>query len=229
MHILIFKHIPDEPAGHAEQWAADRGHAVAYHYWDMEHVLPALPDADLLIIMGGMMGAYEEEAYPWLVTEKRLIREAIYGGKRVLGICLGAQLIASALGAEVYRNSHAEIGFHEVVPVPENGFPFTLLPEPACVFQWHSDTFDLPAGACLAATSGNVINQAFTYGNNTIAIQFHPEMDEAIIEGLLQRAWDKEPPSPWKQSPGTIRSRYSASADGKKLLYSLLDHLATQR
>ncbi|MFH1119409.1 MAG: type 1 glutamine amidotransferase [Bacteroidota bacterium] len=228
MQILIFKHIHHEPAGHAEQWAAERGYPFTYHYWNEDHVLTTMPDFDLLIIMGGMMGAYEEHEYPWLITEKRLIREAIEGGKKVIGICLGAQLIASALGAKVYKNVHAEIGFHHIVPV---GIQPGILPgiqENLQVFQWHGDTFDLPAGACLIATSENIKNQAFTYGANTYAIQFHPKMNENIVEGLLESAWDREPSSPWKQSRESIRSMLGFTLQGRALLFNLLDAITTQ-
>jgi GMP synthase-like glutamine amidotransferase len=226
MQILIFKHIHDEPAGHAEQWARERGHPYIYHYWDHDHVITELPGFDLLIIMGGLMGAYEEEAYPWLVIEKQLIREAIASGKKVLGICLGAQLIASALGARVYKNDHAEIGFHPLKPVLQNHSVIAESDEDPHFFQWHGDTFDLPEGACLIATSDQVRNQAFLYGNNVTALQFHPEMDSKIIEGLLEKSYPLLDPSPWKQSEDSIRQQLIQTSKGREMLYRLLDELS---
>ncbi|MHC1773875.1 MAG: type 1 glutamine amidotransferase [Lentimicrobium sp.] len=228
MKILIFKHIHDEPAGHAEQWAEERGYSFSYHYWDQNNVLNSLPEFDLLIIMGGLMGAYEEETYPWLKTEKRLIREAIDSGKKVLGICLGAQLIASALGASVYKNDYAEIGFHPVRPI--NTCPSAFLPavgEELCFFQWHGDTFDLPDGACLIATSAQVKNQAFTFGDHVTALQFHPEMDSKIIEGLLEKTYDSEATSPWKQSVGSIKEQLQLVSNGRAMLFRLLDEITS--
>lgn len=225
MKILIFKHIHDEPAGHAEQWALERGHTFCYHYWDHNNVIKDLPEFELLIIMGGLMGAYEEETYPWLVIEKQLIREAISGGKKVLGICLGAQLIASALGARVYKNDHAEIGFHPVKPVLQNHTVLAENNEESSFFQWHGDTFDLPEGACLIATSDRVKNQAFSYGNNVTALQFHPEMDTKIIEGLLKKSYPLQVPSPWKQSEDSIRQQLFQTNKGQKMLYRILDEL----
>jgi len=229
MDILIFKHIYNEPAGHAEQWADERGHSYVYHYWDEDHVLTGLLQFDLLIIMGGMMGAYDESEFPWLVAEKRLIREAVESGRKVVGICLGAQMIASALGARVYKNIHAEIGFHRVIPVQPGTGGISLFPEPIDAFQWHGDTFDLPDGACLVATSENIKNQAFTFGNNTLALQFHPEMNHDIIGGLLRNSWEKEASSPWKQSREAILSRIDLADQGRSMLFRLLDELTARK
>lgn len=227
MKILIFKHIHDEPAGHAEQWARERGHRFFYHYWDQHNVLNSLPEFDILIIMGGMMGAYEDETYPWLKTEKRLIREAIDSGKKVLGICLGAQLIASALGARVYKNDHVEIGFHHITPLETSPPAFFVGGEEFCFFQWHGDTFELPGGACLIATSSQVKNQAFKYGENVTALQFHPEMDSNIIEGLLTKSYDSEADSPWKQSVESIKAQLQTAGTGRTLLFRLLDEMTS--
>jgi len=227
MKILIFKHIADEPAGHAEQWAVERGHTFSYHFWDNDHVLTALPEFDLLVIMGGLMGAYEEDTYPWLIREKILIREAIENNSKVVGICLGAQLIASAMGAGVYKNTNAEIGFHPVIIPGNNDEWFPESGNGFNVFQWHGDTFDLPEGARLIATSENVKNQAFIIGNNTLALQFHPEMDQNIVEGLLCEAYDKEKASPWKQKQETIRQNLDCTTHGKQLLFYMLDKITS--
>ncbi|MBK6964559.1 MAG: type 1 glutamine amidotransferase [Bacteroidales bacterium] len=227
MKILIFKHIHDEPAGHTEEWAQERGHSFSYHFGDQHNVLNSLPEFDLLIIMGGLMGAYEEETYPWLKTEKRLIREAIDSGKKVLGICLGAQLIASALGARVYKNDHAEIGFHHVKPVKDSQSALFASGKEHSFFQWHGDTFELPEGACHIATSSQVKNQAFSYGNNVTALQFHPEMDSQIIEGLLKRSYDSEAASPWKQSVNSIKEQLQLVGNGRSMLFRLLDEMTS--
>ena len=227
MKILIFKHIPGEPAGHAEQWAEERGHEYTYYYWGQDQETAPLPEFDLLIIMGGKMGAYEEDMHPWLRTEKQIIRKTIASGKKVLGICLGAQLIASALGASVYKNRHPEIGFHEIKAV-DQASPLLKTPVTGSrYFQWHGDTFDLPVGACLIATSDQIKNQAFTFNDNVIALQFHPEMDEKIVEGLLDSEHHRMEPSPWLQSKKEITDQFPLVSDGRKLLFRLLDELTT--
>ncbi|NTW25179.1 MAG: type 1 glutamine amidotransferase [Lentimicrobium sp.] len=227
LKILIFKHIHNEPSGHAEQWAQERGHTYFYHYWDSNNVLNELPEFDLLIIMGGMMGAYEDDTYPWLVTEKKLIREAIESGRKVLGICLGAQLIAASLGARVYKNNHPEIGFHQVKPLQEYPSALSGIAGDLKFFQWHGDTFDLPEGACLIATAENVKNQAFTYKDNVTALQFHPEMDSIIINGLLKNAHESEPDSPWKQSIECIKNHMNMIETGRIMLFRLLDDITS--
>lgn len=227
MKILIFKHIPDEPAGHAEQWAEERGHGYSYFHWGQDQETNTLPEFDLLIIMGGKMGAYEEDIHPWLRTEKQIIRETIASGKKVMGICLGAQLIASAMGAAVYKNRHPEIGFHEISAVQPSS---PLLKTPVTgsrYFQWHGDTFDLPEGACLIATSDQVKNQAFTLNDNVLALQFHPEMDEKIVQGLLDSEHHRVEPSPWLQSKSEITDQLSLVNEGRNLLFTLLDELTS--
>lgn len=227
MNILIFKHITDEPAGFAEQWAIEKGHQVTHHYWSSDNILSMMPDFDLLIIMGGMMGAYEEETYPWLIQEKKIIREAVKSNRKVLGICLGAQLIASAMGAHVYKNVHSEIGFHSIQPTTHQLSRewFSGISQGAEMFQWHGDTFDLPENAHLLASSEHVKHQAFVIGNNTIALQFHPEMNEHIVEGLIHSAYNQESPSPWKQSTEIIKQKMQCVQFGKQFLYQLLDKL----
>lgn len=172
-----------------------------------------------------MMGAYEDESFPWLSIEKKIIREAIEKGRKVLGICLGAQLIAASLGARVYKNKHPEIGFHEVKPLQNFPAVFSDTGGDLKFFQWHGDTFDLPDGACLIATSENVKNQAFTWKNNVTALQFHPEMDSFIINGLLRNAYESEPDSPWKQSIESIIIQMNKIETGRIMLFRLLDKI----
>lgn len=226
MNILIFKHIKDEPAGHAEQWAEARGHSYSYHFWDKDNLLTRLPEFDFLIIMGGMMAAYDDDIYPWLAVEKKLIKETIDKDLKVLGICLGAQLIASALGARVYKNDFAEIGFHPV-EITDNNKVLSGIEKQNCFFQWHGDTFDLPEGACRLATSVNVKNQAFSYRHNVFALQFHPEMDKNIIDGLLKNAYHAESYSPWKQSIDEIKSNIRFTDKAREQFFLFLDKISS--
>ena len=159
------------------------------------------------------------------MQEKELIREAINNNRKVLGICLGAQLIASAMGARVYKNNYAEIGFHPVKTTGPGNQWFSGADHPLSMFQWHGDTVELPEGACLIATSENVKNQAFIMGDNVLALQFHPEMDSNIINGLLNKSYHDEELSPWKQCPEMIRQNMHNTDDGKRLLFKLLNKI----
>ncbi|MBS1661512.1 MAG: gamma-glutamyl-gamma-aminobutyrate hydrolase family protein [Bacteroidetes bacterium] len=139
--------------------------------------LPALDSFDVLIVMGGPMSVHDEGVYPWLKEEKRLIGEAIRAGKRVLGICLGAQLIAEVMGGRVYDNPVKEIGFWPVRWADG---------EEEVVFHWHGETFDLPPGAELLASSPGCVNQAFRLGENVLGLQYHPEVTAEIIGGMIE-------------------------------------------
>ena len=150
--------------------------------------LPDVDDFDWLLVMGGPMGIYDHVEYPWLKPEKALIRAAIEAGKRVLGICLGAQLIADCLGATVTRNAHREIGwfpvrFSEQCRETPLG---AILPQCITAFHWHGDTFALPRGAVLLGSSEACPNQGFILDNRVFGFQFHLETDPAAAARLLR-------------------------------------------
>ena len=119
---------------------------IAYTRFYMQESLPQVDEFDFLIVVGGPMSVYDEEVYPWLRDQKRVIKQAVEAGKVVLGICLGSQFIASALGADVYPGQQKEIGWFPLC-LTEKGQELLEIPEGQAVFHWHGDTFDLPQGA----------------------------------------------------------------------------------
>jgi GMP synthase (glutamine-hydrolysing) len=148
---------------------------------------PALFEADLLVVLGGPIGAYETDIYPFLVLETRLIEQRLKAGKAVLGICLGAQLMAAALGARVYPGGKKEIGWGKVTATQE-GAASALAPlakDEARVLHWHGDTFDLPQDAVRLISNENYPNQAFSYGAKALGLQFHLEAVPSRIESWL--------------------------------------------
>jgi GMP synthase-like glutamine amidotransferase len=184
MNVHVLQHVPFEGLGSIESWLAARGARVHYTRFFDSPLLPDMADLDLIIVLGGPMSVNDEADLPWLKEEKRFISGAISAGKPVLGICLGAQLIASAVGARVYSGRQKEIGWFDIESTSNRPDLFQF-PKTATVFHWHGETFDLPPGASRLARSAGCENQAFQIGSNVIGLQFHlettPESAESII------------------------------------------------
>ncbi len=173
----VLKHVPFEGPDSISVWAKEKGLSLKCTNLYDGPAFPAADSFDSLVIMGGPMGVYEQQKYPWLEGELALIREAIRSGKKVLGICLGAQLIAGALGARVYPHTQKEIGWYEVEKVNGGRDPlFAEFPERFVAFHWHGDTFDLPKGAAPLFRSKACENQGYRVGENVLGLQFHPEV-----------------------------------------------------
>lgn len=207
MKVHYFQHVPFEGLGYIESWLAARGIAAGGTRFDDTAKLPAVDDVDLLIVLGGPMSVNDEQQYPWLAAEKSFIRAAVGAGKQVLGICLGAQLIASALGARVYRNVAREIGWHPIASVPaapgSRAFEFPAAME---VFHWHGETFDLPAGSVPLARSVACEHQAFQVGARVMGLQFHLEATPASARALVTHCPADLAPAAHVQSAADILS-----------------------
>jgi len=205
MRAHVFQHLPFERPGNIEPWLRNAGYDISYTYFFEDQQIPVVQEIDFLVIMGGSMSVNDEEQRPWLVAEKQFIRDFVATGKPVLGICLGAQLIASALGAKVYPNKDKEIGWFPVkcyqTTPPDFQFPISFLP-----LHWHGETFDLPDGAVLLASSEACKNQAFQYGKKVLAIQFHPEATMEIIESFIFHFRKELVPGKYIQSSEEILS-----------------------
>jgi len=168
-----------------------------------EGEIPETDRFDILVILGGPMGVYEEEKYPFLKEEKELIKNSLSEGKKVLGICLGAQLIADALGSKVYKGEwEKEIGWKPVYPQDHLEMIYR---DEINVFHWHGDTFELPEGAVRMASSAMYKNQAFRVGNLAVGLQFHLEVEPEGIERWID-AYREELLSE-NVSPDEIRSK----------------------
>lgn len=172
MRVAILQHEPNEWVGSMQAWFENRSYSLHTCLIYQDESLPKVDDFDWLIIMGGGMSVYEEDKHPWLMAEKKLIHDAIQQGKKVLGICLGGQLIASAMGAKVYPNDQQEIGWHQVMKTNPVA---TWCPDTFKPLSWHGDRFDLPEGAIVFATSQVTPNQGFCLSDKVWALQFHLE------------------------------------------------------
>ncbi len=175
MRIHSLEHAAGEGAGKIADWARAQGHAFAATRLDLEEPLPEIEAVDLLVIMGGGMNIYQHRDYPWLVREKRFIAKAIAREKAMLGVCLGAQLIADVLGAKISQNPVKEIGWFPVRFLDRSA-PLDGFPESCTVFHWHGDTFEIPSRARRVAESDGCPNQGFVYGARIVGLQFHIEV-----------------------------------------------------
>lgn len=211
MKVQVLQHVPFEDIGSMRAWFATRGAELQYTRFFENPGLPDPAGLDLIVAMGGPMSVNDEEIHPWLRDEKRFLRETIEQGVPVLGICLGAQLIANALGADVYPNTQKEIGWFPIegIDVPEGRFRF---PERSEVFHWHGETFDLPQNAVQLAYSAACKNQAFQIGERVIALQFHLETTPESADSIITNCRDElVADAPYIQSESELRNTPAAA------------------
>lgn len=205
MHVHVLQHVPFEGLGSIEEWLLQRNMTISYTRLFESDQFPPLNGIDLIIALGGPMSVNDEETLPWLRAEKRFIAEAIDGHKAVLGICLGSQLIANALGAKVYPAAEKEIGWFPIVAEPAmlDGLAF---PAKVDVFHWHGETFDLPEGAIHLASSAACRNQAFQVGSRVIGLQFHLETTPESADSIIRHCADELVPQRYAQSEAELRN-----------------------
>lgn len=190
--ILVLQHVATEPLGHLDPLLRDCGFRIRYVNFGREP--QAEPDArryDGIVVLGGPMNVDQAELHPHLLTEMAVIREAVDAGKPVLGICLGAQLLAAAMGADVHPNPVPEIGWyrlHTLAAAHEDRLFRHFEKRPNYVFQWHAYTCRLPPGAVHLAWTRHCRNQAYRIGDHAWGLQFHLEADAALIERWLVSA-----------------------------------------
>lgn len=224
-HVHAFQHVPFEGPALIGDWARERGYRMSGTPLYLGGTLPDLSDVDLLVVMGGPMGVHDTEQFRWMREEKRILREAILSGTRILGVCLGAQLMADVLGARVYRGPTREIGWFPIHRTEEGGrlplggaFPVAL-----DVFHWHGDTFELPEKAVLLASSQAYENQAFLYNGTALGLQFHLEMERTQIENLVENCRGELTKGPFIQAERDLLSQSFKAEGTRPVLYDLLD------
>jgi GMP synthase-like glutamine amidotransferase len=226
MNVHWLQHVPFEGLGAIEPWLLARGHSISSTRFFAGETLPgSLNAVDWLVVMGGPMNVYQYRDHPWLPSEKRLIREAILAGRRVLGVCLGAQLIADALGGTVFQNAEREIGWFPVRSVSSAASSPFAFPEETPVFHWHGDTFSLPVGGTLLARSDGCEHQAFAVGTRVLGLQFHLEMSAADIRRIAHDCADELAPGRYIQPADAMVAQAVAYEPATKQLLEGLLHV----
>ena len=228
MRAHYLQHVPFEGLGSIQTWLElHRAEITVTRLFEKEARLPDPRDIDLLIVMGGPMSVNDEELHPWLVAEKRFIAATVTEGKPVLGICLGAQLIACGLGAKVFRNLEREIGWFPIEPTSEaSSSPFaSIFASPMEVFHWHGETFELPPGAIHLARSAACINQAFAIGERVLGLQFHLETTSASARALVENCPGDLAPARWVQSEHEILGNEERFQRINPVINAVLDRL----
>ena len=226
MRVLLFQHAPFEGPGAVGAWAAARGH-MAQTVVAVTGEFPPPSAYDLLVVLGGPMGANDDSDHAWLAAEKSAILTAVDAGKHVFGVCLGAQLVASVLGARVGRNPELEIGWFPVTLTPDGSASrvFGELPVEFIAGHWHGDTFSIPEGAVRTAFSAACPNQAFEYDDGrVVGVQFHLEWDADGAEALVESCSSELVPGPTVASAEQfLAGERGNGVESRRLLYTLLD------
>lgn len=230
MRLHAIHHVAHEGLGHITDWVHDSGVSLTETFCHRKADFPSADDFDGLIIMGGSMNADEEGRYPWLAREKELIGKAIKGKKKILGICLGSQLIARCLGTKVYKNITPEIGWFPIQKafLLHSWFPELDEQEEVNVLHWHSDTYDLPDGAVRLFKSRVCENQAFQYLDHVLALQFHLEMTSEALDMLVEHSSSEIINGPYIHSKAKILEGKELFMDtNRRILFDLLDNFFT--
>jgi GMP synthase-like glutamine amidotransferase len=225
LRVHYLQHAPFEGLGTIADWLERRGAGVTCTRLFAGEKLPDPSDADWVIAMGGPMSVNDEGRLPWLSAEKRFLASAIKAGKTVLGICLGAQLIASALGAPVRAGDNREVGWFPVERVTA-GAAAGLLPPSFTAFHWHGETFTVPAGAVHIARSDGCENQAFTLGPRVVGFQFHLEVTPDAARDLCAHCPQDLAPGPYVQTEREIEEAAGSFRAANAVMESVLDRLS---
>jgi GMP synthase-like glutamine amidotransferase len=232
MRIVCLQHVDYEGPEKIADWATDRGHTLETVIPLFES-FPDIADFDMLVVLGGPMGADDEAAYPWLAAEKRFIAQAVGAGRRVLGVCLGCQLVAEAIGGRAHPHAVREVGWFPVrlTPTGRYGRSLSVFPDTFVAGQWHGDTYELPEGVKTAAVSDACDNQAFEHGSGrVVGLQFHLEWTPDALVDLVRHHGDWLAVEPGASGPTVatateLLTQLPALARGHELLYELLDRM----
>lgn len=229
MNIHYLQHVHFEGLASIATWITQQEHQVSVTRLFNDEPLPTVESVDFLIVMGGSMNIYEVEQFPWLVREKKFIQEVIQADKLVLGICLGAQLIADVLGAKVTRNVHKEIGWFPIELINTSGSQQIFGKDAFAAFHWHGDTFALPPNATLLAQSAGCQNQAFLFKNKVIGLQFHLESTPESVNEIVQNCRSELVADKYVQTEADLLATTAYFASIQQRMWNVLAYLQAVR
>ena len=230
LRIHCFQHVSFEGLGCIEEWIKKENHKLSFTRFYLQENPPALSEIDWLIVMGGPMGIHDDKAYPYLQAEKKYLKEAVAKNKTILGICLGSQLLANALGAEVKKGKYKEIGWHTIRKTEKGKSSklFKTMPDKMEAFHWHGDQFDIPGNSVRLIESDACPNQAFLYNENILGLQFHFEATPQSIRNMIDYVGEELIPDTYVQSFKEIISKEDYCLKSNQVMYKLLDELAAK-
>lgn len=222
MKIHCLQHVSFEGPAAIAEWANKHNHTLTYTRFYNNELPPISLNFDLLVIMGGPMSFDDDEKYSWMCREKEFIKKAILAGKAAIGICLGAQFLAQALGAEAKHGTTQEVGWF---PVNFKNLPSSLkeLPSKIPVFHWHEDTFEIPQGAVHIASTTEFPNQGFIWKNKVAALQFHLEVTPESVAAMIENVGHEITPGTYCQTPTDILAEQTYFEKNIAFLSQILD------
>jgi len=227
LKVHFIQHVAFEAPGLILSWAEKNKYLCTKSILMDGDKLPEAKDFDLLVIMGGPMSANDDEKYSWLVSEKELVRNCLELKKPIVGVCLGAQIIANVLGSKVYRAKEKEIGWFPITAALDVGSSKLMpeLPSELTVFHWHGETFDLPLGARLLASTKTCPNQAYEFGNHVLGLQFHMEVTPEDVNSKWENCKSDLEVGEYQQGPPAIFGRAEMYEGVREPLELALDRL----
>ena len=226
MRLHYIQHVNFETPANILKWASSRSVDVSYTRMYESEIFPDLSQFDILVVMGGPMSVKDESEFPWLKNEKRFIKNCMDQNTKILGICLGAQMIADVLGAAVSKNEHKEIGWFDVEKTSDSAVS-KMFPDKFKAFHWHGERFGIPAGAVKLFRSEACDNQGFAYGNS-VALQFHIESNDNSIVSMLENCASDIEVSRYVQTIDEINAGISNIAINSQIMNSFLDNFIAE-
>jgi GMP synthase (glutamine-hydrolysing) len=227
MNIHYFQHVPYEGPANLEAWARKSGHATTITRLFRGEDFPDPSTVDWLIVLGGPMSVHDEARYPWLSREKQYIQRVLKQEIPVLGVCLGAQLLAESLGGAVRRGAQREIGWFPVhwTESASLSTAWCGLPDPFVPFHWHAETLVPPPDSIVLARSGACPVQAFEWRGRAWGLQFHLESTAQSVDLLIRNCSDDRIPGPYVQKDKELRQPESRFEELQQLLFQVMDRL----